>query len=289
MTPRPRVGLVLVVALAAGCGLFPKRGKPKRVATPKAKRVGPEKKGLDLAADPLPTPTVAQILESGLLVGISDGVASVLDDEGAKEGEVAWLTASLERGGDDERARTLLKIRRAAFGVHIPRAGERHEVEDDVLEDRGLGIDASAVALIGPDGPCLARRGKPVVTALETGGHRLDIRWPLEGCGPGPWAPIGIVAQRIPTTLRWTPPTCEETDDARDAWSVIADDSITRLGVLRDGTALVGLVGQAHDGNWLWIADQWQARGFTLAGKPAIGCPTAPAAIESDVGESSGP
>jgi len=286
-------GVLLVLVLWAGCGLLNKsRSKPKRVATSRPLRVAPLPKGPGLAADPTPAPTGIQVLTEGLLAGISDGTGAWLDDEGAKQGEVAWLTATLDRSTDSEQARLLVRIRRAAFGVHIPRMGERGEIDDDVLDDRGLDIDASAVALLGPDGPCLAQRGRAVVTALDTGGHRIDIRWPLVGCGPGPWAPLGIIAQRVPTTLRWTPPQCEVTDEDRDAWSLVENDSITRLGVLRDGDAVVGLVGQGAGGNWLWIADEWRARGFTLAGKPALGCAETIAPIPTDpseIGESSGP
>lgn len=284
-----RRGGVLVLALVAGCGLLNKsRSKPKRVATPTPVRVGPLPKGVVIAADPTPTPTGIQVLSEGFLAGISDGTGAWLDDEGAKAGEVAWLTATLDRNTDAEQARLLVRIRRAAFGVHIPRAGERHEIDEDVLEDRGLGINASAVALLGPEGPCVAQRGPAVVTALDTGGHRIDIRWPLVGCGPGPWAPVGIIAQRVPVTLRWTPPQCEVTDEDRDAWSLVDNDAITRLGVLRDDTAIVGLIGQGADGNWLWVADQWRARSFTLAGKPALPCTPAAAPSEKDVSESSG-
>lgn len=272
-------GVLVVLVALAGCGLLDRgKSKPKRVATPKPLRVGPAAKAGDLAADPTPAPTTAQILAEGGLAGISDGTGALIADDGAVSGEIVWLAATLDRGTNDEQGRTLIRIRRAAFGVHVPRVGDRREIAQDVLEDRGLGIDASAVALVGEGGVCLAQRGKPIVTALDVGGHRLDIRWPLLGCPPGPWAPIGFVAYRVSPTLRWVPPQCDEPDDVRAAWQDANADPLVRLGGLRDGETIVALVGQQADGNWLWFAtpDGWRARGFALAGKPAIGCSTTP-------------
>lgn len=282
----------LVLVLVLGCGLFNRdRSKPKRTATPpKGLRTPSSPRGPMLAADPTPAPTLATLLREGGLVGVSDGIGGIVDDDGAHAGEVAWLVATLTRGADDDEARTLIKIRRAAFGTHVPAAGDRGVLDDDVLDDRGLGIDAAGVALVGSEGPCLARRGPAVVTALEVGGHAIDVRWPLLDCGPGPWAPLGLVAARIPTSFRWDPPRCDDEDPAvLEAWASTDAGDATRLGALRDGRMLVGLVGHDAGGGRLWIAGDgdWHTRTFTLAGKAVIGCAppvAAPAIAESSDG-----
>lgn len=268
------------------CGSFNRsRATARRVAPRAALRVPPAARGLDLAADPTPAPTAAMIFGEGLLAGISDGEGATIDDQAARPGEVAWLTARLERGGDDREARTLLAIRRAAFGAHVPASAERRELDNDVLEDRGMGIDADAIALVGPNGPCLARRAPAVVTALSTGGHSLDVRWPLLDCGPGPWAPVGVAAHRIPTTLRWVPPQCDERPEIREAWASAGAPEAGRLGAIWDGDALVALVGEGT--LWLPGPDGWRTRGFAMAGVSGRECPSTVADVvdETDPGD----
>jgi hypothetical protein len=271
----------LAVALVLGCGLFNRNRdrKPQRVAPKIALRVPPAARGPGLASIPEQARPTAEILGEGVLVGIRDGVSEVLDDPAAIAGEVAWLGPVLTRDREDD-ARTLVVVRRAAFGVHVPAAGERHGVDDDVLRDRGLGVDFDVVALIGPDRPCLTARQAPVVTAMEVGGHVLDVRWPLADCGPGPWAPVGLVAAGISRMLRWEAPACDEPEDIRAAWANAGDPATTHLGVLRDGEAIVALLGEGT----LWIAGPggWSSRPFPLGGASARGCPDAAAAAPAD-------
>lgn len=265
-----RLSAAVLLSLVAGCGLFPQqRTKPRRAKSTKPTRVAPAARGPGGASIPERAPSTAEVLAGGLLAGISDASNGLLVDASARPGQVAWLGAELGRE-DAETARTLVIVRRAAFGVHVPAAGERRPIDDDVLEDRGLGIDTSAIALLGPRGPCPTRRGPPVVTAVDLGGHTLDVRWPLLDCGPGPWAPLGLMAVGIPTTLRWDPPRCDGTDPAEAAWASTGSTG-ARLGALWDGESLVALIG---DGVlWLPGPSGWQTRPFELAGAQALPCP----------------
>ncbi|MBL8949057.1 MAG: hypothetical protein JNK45_38155 [Myxococcales bacterium] len=276
----------LAAALVLGCGLFNgnRDRKAQRVAPKIARRVPPAARGPGLASIPEQARPTAELLGEGVLVGIRDAVSEVLDDPAAIEGEVAWLGPVLTRDREDD-AHTLVVVRRAAFGVHVPSSGERHAVDDDVLDDRGLGVDFDVVALIGPERPCLTARQAPVVTAMQLGGHVLDVRWPLADCGPGPWAPVGLVAAGISRTLRWEAPACDEPEDIRAAWQSAGDPATTHLGVLRDGEAIVALIGEGT----LWIAGPggWTSRPFPLGGATARGCGEA-AAAEATLTETDG-
>lgn len=266
----------LAAALALGCGMLNgnRERKAQRVAPKIARRVPPAARGPGLASIPEQARPTAEILGEGVLVGIRDAVSDVLEDPAAVAGEVAWLGPVLTRDREDD-AHTLVVVRRAAFGVHVPAAGERHGVDDDVLHDRGLGVDFDVVALIGPERPCLTARQAPVVTAMEVGGHVLDVRWPLTDCGPGPWAPVGLVAAGISRTLRWEAPTCDEPEDIDAAWQSAGDPATPHLGVLRDGEAIVALIGEGT----LWIAGPggWTPRPFPMGSATARRCPEATA------------
>lgn len=261
--------LVVLTSLGGGCGTLARgraaaerAGKQAPRRTPPPSRRPPE---IQLVQRPIP-----DVLGEGTWVAIVDADSDLVVDEIGAPDAIAWLGARLDRR-DAASARTLVVVRRAAFGVHVPLAGERATVSLDVLEDRGLAIDTDTIVLFGAATMCPARRGAAIVTAIDDGGHTLDVRWQLEGCPAGPWAPFGLSAPGIPTSLRWVPPSCDQ-------------------GEIEDPPAGYGrlLVGEREvarfDEGMVWIArdDSWVPRSIATAGAVARGCPTTEAAVPVD-------
>lgn len=273
MTTRDSVLALVVLASLAGCGSFGGGGAGARSASSSSARGKPQRtpppsrrpSELQIIARPVP-----DVLGEGLWVAVMDADSSLVIDEIGAPDRVAWLGARLDRS-DAGSARTLVKVRRAAFGVHVPLAGERAKVSLDVLEERGIAIDTDTIVLFGETTICPAHRGDAIVTALDDGGHTLDVRWQLEGCPAGPWAPFGLSAPAIPTTLRWVPPSCEQTEP---------EDPPAGYGRL-----LVGELEVARfDAGTVWIAraDSWTAKSIATVGSTARGCPPTDAAPPVD-------
>lgn len=259
--------------------------KPQRTAVPgKPQRMAVPKRGQRLAGDPMPAPELADVFGRAKLVPIAtDGVW-----EGVVTGEeTLWIGPMIDRLDDNDSGRNALAIRRAAFGRRVPAMGEQGELpDDDELIDAGYAEDRKLILLIGPQTQCIAARGRPRVIAEVTGGHVLDLRWPLEGCGNGPWAPIGLLVDYQPAQLRWRVAECPEPDAIANAWTQAhptRDEQWTELGTLVIGDQPYVLVG--HDGTQgvVYVAPKdeggaWKKLTFDAAGLTPIrhGCAPTP-------------
>ncbi len=209
--------------------------------------------GMLVAGDPTPAPTAAELLATAKLVGIGGGADAWLFDEAMPDDNPGWVGPRIDRAGGSKAGRDQLALRRAAFASHVPAVGDRGDLDDRELAERGIRAGADLVALVGPERSCIAGRGTPFVQSVDLGGHVLDVRWRLDGCGEGPWAPIGLVTDRVPVALRWVPFSCEP-DDAGARWQDPAiGDGVIRLGALWQLEAPVALVGVDDDGGLMWI------------------------------------
>jgi hypothetical protein len=272
---------VVVLASLAGCGAASTAARRSRAALERAATRapggGPQRtppRSRRPAEPPVVSRPIPEVLGEGTWVAIMDASSGLVVDEIDAPDPVAWIGVRLDRS-DAAAARTLLRVRRAAFGVHVPRAGERREVPLDVLEERGLAIDTDTIVLFGPDSICPARRGAAMVTAIDDGGHALDVRWRLEGCPTGPWAPFGLSAPGIPTTLRWVAPDCASTAD---------DDPPAGYGRLVVGEWELARFDDAA----VWVAREqtWTRKPIATAGSVPRGCSAAaPASLDLDAGE----
>lgn len=226
--------------------------KPQRTAVPgKPQRIAVPKRGQQLiAGDPLPAPELVDLFTRGKLVPIADGTENTWAGF-ATGGDTLWIGPIIDRLDDGDSGRTALAIRRAAFGRRVPRAGEQAELpDDDELVDAGYADERKLIVLVGPERQCIAARGHARVISEVPGGHVLDVRWPVEGCGAGPWAPIGLLVDRQPIHLRWRVAECPEPDAIAAAWTQAhpsPDEQWTELGALVIGDVPYVLVG--HDGN----------------------------------------
>jgi hypothetical protein len=223
--------------------------KPQRTAVPsKPQRIAVPKRGsASIAGNPLPEPELVDMFSNATLVPIADAVLDAWSgvDTG---GETLWIGPMIDRLEDGHEGRTALAIRRAAFGRRVPAAGERADIDDDPLLDAGYADERRLVVLIGPESQCIAARGQAQLIAEVAGGHVLDLRWRLEGCGGGPWAPIGLLVDRQPTSLRWRGAACPEPEPIAKAWASARPEreGWTELGALVIGDEPHALVG--HDG-----------------------------------------
>jgi hypothetical protein len=134
---------------------------------------------------------------------------------------------------DGHFGRTVLAIKRAAFGKHVVRQGESAAITDRALQDLEL-ERASHVFLVGEGRTCVATAGVTRAVVLDAFGRELELRHALVGCGPGPHAPVGFVAERVPIQLGWIAASCA--DD--QGWSV-AEEAVARS---VDVPARVGII-----------------------------------------------
>ncbi|HWB73304.1 MAG TPA: hypothetical protein VG755_00085 [Nannocystaceae bacterium] len=289
-----RLGLAALL-LTIACD----KQKPQRTAVPsKPQRMAVPKRGQQLiAGDPTPAPELADLFGRAKLVPIAtDGVWAGLDP-GA---ETLWIGPIIDRLDDGDSGRNALAIRRAAFGRRVPALGEAGELsDDDELIDAGYANDDKLVLLIGPETQCIAARGRARVIAEVTGGHVLDLRWPVEGCGNGPWAPIGLLVDRQPTQLRWRVAACPEPDAIANAWAQAhptSDEQWIELGTMTIGDEPYVLVG--HDGTQgvVYVAPKaedgaWTKLTFDAAGLTPIrhGCAPTPKAPEQPEDDATSP
>jgi hypothetical protein len=283
VTTRARLLLAALFVVVACDKQKPQRtavpSKPQRIAVPKRGAAG------SIAGNPLPEPELVDVFSKATLVPIADaalGAWSGIDTGG----ETLWIGPMIDRLADGHEGRTALAIRRAAFGRRVPAAGERADIDDDPLLDAGYADERRLVVLIGPESQCIAARGQAQLIAEVAGGHVLDLRWRLEGCGGGPWAPIGLLVDRQPTQLRWRGAACPEPEPIAKAWASARPerDGWTELGALMIGDEPHALVG--HDGvrGVLLVAprsksDAWTTLVFDAAGLSPVrhGCAPAPA------------
>jgi hypothetical protein len=265
---------IAALLLAIGCD---KSGSSRKSESPTqyARRLAglPKRGGLQFAGDPTTPPPVAELLTRAQLIPVVDGVRSSWDDPLAGH-DTWWIGPVIDRLDDGDSGRRVLAVRRAAFGQHVPAAGERGEVDDETLLDTGYADERNQVILIGPARQCIAGRGPAQVIAAVVGGHVLDLRWPLLGCDGEPWAPVGLIVDRQPSLLRWLPSACPDPQAITEAWSVAAPDprpeAWTELGALVIAEVPYALL--AHDGarGVMLIAPQneggaWTTRGFEAA------------------------
>jgi hypothetical protein len=253
-------------------------GKPQRTAVPK--------RGQMIAGNPLPAPELADLFARAKLVPIADAVDGKWVGVDAS-GETLWMGPMIDRLDDGDSGRVALAIRRAAFGRHVPRLGEQAELaDDDELVDAGYADERRLVLLIGPDIQCIAARGRARVIAEVAGGHVLDLRWPLEGCGSGPWAPIGLLVDEQPAQLRWRVAECPNPAAIANAWSQAhptTDEHWSELGALVIGDEPHVLVGHDGETGVVYVAPkqpegEWKRITFDDAGLEPIHHGCAPAA-----------
>ncbi len=277
------LALALVPALA--CDKSKSAAKAAAAAATHPPRAAVPRKylGFPMAADPTPAPELADVFAAAKLVPIADGVGSGWADVDAG-GETLWIGPVIDRLDDGKSGRASLAIRRQAFGQHVPAAGERAELDDDeLLLEHGFADEQRLVVLVGEARQCIAMRGRARVISTVVGGHLLDLRWPAEGCGPGPWAPVGLVVERQPMALRWRVAACPDADPIASVWSAVLPAEHaqwTELGAFVVGDEPYALV--AHDGNdgVLFVAPKqkgakWTRLPFDAGGLAPIrhGCP----------------
>lgn len=258
--------------------------RPPRTAPKSNDLVG----GMLVAGDPSPVPAASELLAKAKLVGIGGGADAWLFDDAMPDDNPGWIGPRIDRAGGSKAGRDQLALRRAAFASHVPAIGARGDLDDRELAERGVKAGADLVALVGPERSCIAGRGTPFVQSVDLGGHVLDVRWRLDGCGEGPWAPVGFVTDRMPAALRWVPYACEP-DDATARWQDPAVGAgVIRLGAIWQLEAPIALIGVDDDGGVVWIVgdDGLQparrfATGDTVPRR--IDCGDAPATAPADI------
>ncbi|MBC7978187.1 MAG: hypothetical protein H7138_24650 [Myxococcales bacterium] len=289
---RARCGLAIGAwLLVAGCDKQSQGTSPGESAVQSARRLAglPKRGGMQFAGDPTTPPPVAETLAGARLIPVADGLGSAWQEPFAGD-ETFWIGPVIDRLDDGDSGRKALAVRRAGFRHHVPAAGEVAEVDDDTLLDAGYADTQRDLVLIGPERQCVAGRGTARVIATVVGGHVLDLRWPLLGCGHGPWAPIGLVAERMPVQLRWRASTCPEPETIADAWSIARpggpEAGWTELGALVIGDEAYAVIGHDGERGVMLIAPEkpggpWNARSFDAPELIPIrhGCAPPPAAV----------
>lgn len=225
--------VLLALALPGACN---RDRSPQRTATPKPQRTATKRPGTPtIAGDPLPGPPLSEVFAHAVWLRVDPGSGP----DGAPE-VVDPPRVSTE---DGHFGRRVLALKRAAFGTHVVRRGESRAIDVDDLED--LDIErASHVYLLGPARTCVAVADTARVVVLDDHGRELELRHAIVGCGPGPHAPFGIVAERIPMQLGWVPARCDEAAHWTAAEAAVARDAEApaRVGTLVLGNAIVAHV-----------------------------------------------
>jgi hypothetical protein len=265
--------VALVVALGA---IGPCKGDttpPQRTATKRPQRTPPGKTGQLLAGDPRPAPPLSEVFASAAWVRV--------DPPASAEDEPEMVDPPLFSGDDGKFGRRVLAIKRAAFGQHVVREGESGPIAADELPE--LGIErASHVWLVGSARTCVAMAGNSRAVVLDAFGRELELRHALHGCGAGPYAPLGIVAEGVPIQLGWLPARCDEDERWTAAEAAVARtvDAPSRVGAFVLGDDAVMHVLAGDDALHLAIAAERGApvvRSVTHIDARAIGVRCAPA------------
>jgi hypothetical protein len=208
------LALVLLASLVPG--LACKRDRtPQRTAVNKPQRTATPKPGTPvIGGDPNPGRPLSEIFANATWMRIAaasapDGSPEVVDPP--------RLAAE-----DGHFGRSVLAIKRAAFGTHVVKQGESAPIPADALDDLEL-ERATHVFLLGQARTCVAMADVSRVVVLDAFGRELELRHALVGCGPGPHAPVGFVTERVPIQLGWVPAQCD--DDPR--WAA-AEEAVAR-------------------------------------------------------------
>ncbi len=271
---RAAVPWLIALCLCAGACDRKRAEQIARTLVPdRPPRTAAKQPGLPIAGDPNPVPTAAALLGEARLVGIGGGALATLFDAAMPEARAGWIGPTLSRDDGASIARDVLAIRHAAFGRRVVGADEYGAVDERTLQEHGVVAGAMLVAVIGPERSCVAGRGGAHVHTADVGGNTLDVRWQLDGCGDGPFAPVGLVTDRLPVGLRFEPATCEPAQDVFDAWQATgAAEASVPLGALRQYDSLVALVGVDEQGGALWLLGDdgvWLRREFTIGSAQA--------------------
>ena len=151
-----------------------------------------------------------------------------------------------------------------------------------------LATPTGPIWLIGPNGPCAAAVGRPIVGSNDVGGERdpedgppqladesvaVELGWELTGCAvaePEAWAPIGLRAAAVEPTLRWQPAQAiarQRVDPA--AWTgVLAAEVARQVDEATAEARAQGVAPAVAPEWWLWtigLADA-DVREYYLAG-----------------------
>jgi hypothetical protein len=232
----PSSALLLGLALVLPGASCNRDRTPQRTATPKPQRTATPKPGTPtIAGDPLPGPPLSEVFANATWLRV--------DPASGPNGAAELVDPPRVSTQDGRFGKIVLALKRAAFGTHVVRRGEVGPIDVDDLDD--LDVErASHVYLFGPARTCVAVTTTTRAVVLDDFGRELELRHLLEGCGPGPHAPLGLVAERVPMQLGWVPASCD--DDARWAAAETAVarevDAPTRVGTLTLGNDVVAHV-----------------------------------------------
>jgi hypothetical protein len=160
-----------------------------------------------MAGDPRPGPPLAEVLAGATWLRVDPPVGPDASPELVDPPRLA--------SEDGHFGQHVLKLKRAAFGTHVVRRDESGPIDEREMKE--LEIDRPpAVVLVGPGRTCVATPGNSRVVVLDDFGRELELRHELTGCGPGPHAPLGLLAERIPIQLAWIAARCS---DAAAEWT----------------------------------------------------------------------
>jgi hypothetical protein len=180
-----------------------------------------------LDTDPLPQPPPRAALASAQWVSVSTGHA--IRPEPVAKRHPAMVAALVETHGGTHDVRTVVRLRRLAFG-RLPPPAEAVEVDVDALAEIGFVRPGWNVWLFGVEGQCRANVTVPMVGVAEGPGEVLEVSWRLEGCLDLPWAPVGVLAEQLPRDLQliWAQPVVEMELDPAVGWSHPLSGAIDR-------------------------------------------------------------
>lgn len=203
-----RVHLVaLAVALAGACKkdtTAPQRTKSKVLQRTATKKGGwPYTGGWPVAGDPTPGPPLSEVFANAKWFSIDPGAGP--------DGMPEVVEPPLVSTQDGAYGQRVLAIKRAAFRRRVVKPGDSAPLDDDAIDDLDL-EPPPHVFVVGPR-PCVATPGITRVIVLDAFGRELQLRHAMVGCGPGPHAPIGFAAERIPFQIAWVPATCDDHDE----------------------------------------------------------------------------
>jgi hypothetical protein len=224
--------LGIAAVLALGLGLSCKRDKttPQRTKSKVAQRTATRTPGFPMAGDPTPGPPLSEVFANATWLCVDPGASP--------NGEPEVVDPPLVSTEDGAYGQRVLAVKRAAFRRRVVKPGDSAPIDDDDFEDLELHRE-SHVILVGEARICVATPGVTRAIALDGGGHELQLRHALVGCGPGPHAPIGLVAERVPYQLGWVPATCDDPDaPARVGKLVFGEDALVHVFAGDDGLHL---------------------------------------------------
>lgn len=150
---------------------------------------------------------------------------------------------------DDSNPVRYNQLHRLAFDGHAIPFGVAKAVDADDLEDLDITPPAEWVWLFGPEGPCRATVGAPVVGRAYRDVRVLEVSYVLEGCqlAGRRWAPVASVADSMPADVTWTEATVTEPAQFLESerWNHPLADYTARP-VAEDQTLPTRYVGQAR-------------------------------------------